>query len=110
MPTSELVASAFGAVPSVVRISPVADRWPYIQAAVSLGNALILLQSASDVRIVVNRLRRMGVNVGEYSKDWAVGLSGGTVVGNRSAALDYRGIIINPPPLRKKQNFGKGGG
>ena len=87
MPTSELVASAFGAVPSVVRISPVADRWPYIQAAVSLGNALILLPSASDVRIVVNRLRRMGVNVGEYSKDWAVGLSGGTVVGNRSAAF-----------------------
>ena len=87
MPTNDFVTSAFGAVPSVVRISPIADRWPYIQTAVSLGNALILLPSASEVRIVVNRLKRMGVNVGEYSKDWAVGLSGGTVVGNRSAAF-----------------------
>ena len=37
--------------------------------------------------VVVNRLRRMGVHVGEYGKDWSIGLSGGTVVGNRSAAF-----------------------
>ena len=87
MPASELVASAFGAVPTVARISPKGDRWPYIQAAVSLGNALILLPSAAEVGVVVNRLRRMGVHVGEYGKDWPIGLSGGTVVGNRSAAF-----------------------
>ena len=87
MPKDKLAVAAFEGGPSVVRIPPTGDRWPYICAAVALGNALILLPSASDVRVVANRLRRMGVNVGEYSKDWVIGVSGGTIVGNRSAAF-----------------------
>ena len=87
IPKDKLAVAAFEGGPSVVRIPPTGDRWPYICAAVALGNALILLPSASDVRVVANRLRRMGVNVGEYSKDWVIGVSGGTIVGNRSAAF-----------------------
>jgi len=87
MPADETIARAFSTNPAIVRVPPTGDRWPYIRAAVSMGNALILLPTSSEVEIVTGRLKRLGINAGEYNKDWSVGLSGGTVVGNRSAAF-----------------------
>ena len=87
MPADETIARAFSTNPAIVRVPPTGDRWPYIRAAVSMGNALILLPTSSEVEIVTSRLKRLGINAGEYNKDWSVGLSGGTVVGNRSAAF-----------------------
>jgi len=87
MPADETIARAFSTNPAIVRVPPTGDRWPYIRAAVSMGNALILLPTSSEVEIVTGRLKRLGINAGEYNKDWSVGLSGGTVVGSRSAAF-----------------------
>ncbi len=87
MPADETIARAFSTNPAIVRVPPTGDRWPYIRAAVSMGNALILLPTSSEVEIVTSRLKRLGINAGEYNKDWSMGLSGGTVVGNRSAAF-----------------------
>ena len=84
---NEVVSDAFGSNPAVVRLPPNGDRWPFIRQAVSMGNALILLPSVAEVNIVANRLKRLGVYVGVYNKDWSVGLSGGTIVGSRSAAF-----------------------
>ena len=95
---SEIVSSAFGSDPAVVRIPPNGDRWPFIREAVSKGNALILLPSVSEANIVANRLKRLGVSVGQYNKEWSVGISGGTIVGTRSAAFasvkDLSAILV----------------
>ena len=87
MPKNQKVESAFISGTTVVRLPPNGDRWPYILGAVSKGNALILLPSVAETNIVTSRLKRLGVYVGAYNTDWSVGLSGGTIVGSRSAAF-----------------------
>jgi primosomal protein N' (replication factor Y) len=87
MPKKKIVVDAYRSTPAVVRVPPTGDRWPFVLGAVSLGNALILLPSVSEVQTVTNRLKRLGIHVGSYNKDWGVGPSSGTIVGNRSAAF-----------------------
>ncbi|MDG1844777.1 MAG: hypothetical protein P8J01_00120 [Acidimicrobiales bacterium] len=87
MPKTKIVVDAYRSTPTVVRVPPTGDRWPFILGAVSMGNALILLPSASEVLTVTSRLKRLGIHVGSYSKEWGVGPSSGTIVGNRSAAF-----------------------
>jgi primosomal protein N' (replication factor Y) len=86
-PDDELVREAFGGTGSVVRLPPLGDRWPLVMGAVSRGNALILTPSVSQAGKAVGRLRRLGVRVGLYDRDWATGASGATIVGTRAAAM-----------------------
>lgn len=87
MPDVALVHNAFGRSGAVVRVPPLGDRWPYILGAVAQGNALILVPSLAQARLVAGRLRQRGVATALAGRDWAVGAAGATVVGGRAAAF-----------------------
>ncbi len=86
-PDLELVREAFAERGAVVRIPPVGDRWPFVLGAVALGNALILVPSLAQARVLVGRLKHRGVVAGLYPRDWAAGAAGATMVGARAAAF-----------------------
>lgn len=83
----ELAEEAFaGALRTVLRLPPGADRFPLVLAACRRGNALIVLPSLDDARHLRLRLGRAGVPVALVPDDWAQARAGATVVGARSAA------------------------
>ena len=87
-PTSdEVVQGAFASGPTVLRLPPVADLVPVVQAAASLGDPLILCASRAQADPLADRLVRAGVPTARYPQDWAAAASGGSaVVGTRAAA------------------------
>ncbi|HEX9258545.1 MAG TPA: hypothetical protein VF855_03340 [Acidimicrobiales bacterium] len=72
---------------SVLRLPPAADPLTVVQAAASKGNALVLVPSVWQARVMASRLRRAGVPVALHPRDWAAGAAGATVVGTRAAAF-----------------------
>jgi primosomal protein N' (replication factor Y) (superfamily II helicase) len=84
--------------PCVVRLAPADDAYTIVAAATRRGNALILAPSVGDARLVAARLRRSGVRVAQYPREWSVALSGATVVGARAAAFapvrDLAAIVV----------------
>ncbi|HKA03355.1 MAG TPA: hypothetical protein VKD67_03470, partial [Acidimicrobiales bacterium] len=85
-PLDPLYAAQFDAERSVVRVPPAADVFDLVLAAAARGNALVVTPSVALARQLAARLRRAGVPVGLYPRDWAVGAAGATVVGARAAA------------------------
>jgi primosomal protein N' (replication factor Y) len=79
-------STLFEADRSVVRVPPAADLFDLVLAAVGGGNALVVTPSVDLARQLGARLRRAGVPVGLYPRDWALGAAGATVVGARAAA------------------------
>jgi primosomal protein N' (replication factor Y) len=86
-PDVDLVRDAFQRSGAAVRLPALGDRWPFVLGAVAQGNALILVPSLALARTLVGRLRKRGVVVGLYPRDWAYGASGATIVGARAAAF-----------------------
>tara|TARA_B000000475_G_scaffold5850_1_gene5291 strand:- start:108 stop:1850 length:1743 start_codon:yes stop_codon:yes gene_type:complete len=72
---------------TVKRLPPTGDRWPIILETISKGNALILVPSVYQARLLVGRLRAVGLSAGLYGKEWMLGVRGATIVGTRSAAF-----------------------
>jgi len=72
---------------TLMRIPPTGDRWPQILLTIAKGNALILVPSLYQARLLVGRLKKIGITAGLHGKDWLLGASGGTIVGTRSAAF-----------------------
>ena len=83
----EVVQGAFGPEPTVLRLPPVADLVPVVQAAASLGDPLILCASRAQADQLGDRLVRAGVPTARFPQDWAAAAVGGSaVVGTRAAA------------------------
>ncbi len=92
-----LAAAARTGRPHVLRVPPAHDPFDVVQAAVRLGNALVLTPSVDDARLLAARLRRGGSQVALHPRDWALGAAGATVVGARAAALapvDRLAVIV----------------
>ena len=87
MPDSAQVEAAFAGDGAVVRIPPMGDRWPMVLGAVAQGNALVLVPSVAQARVLTGRLKQRGVVAAMHPRDWAVGRAGATVVGGRAAAF-----------------------
>lgn len=87
MPDASQVQEAYSGAGAVVRIPPLGDRWPIVLGAVAQGNALILVPSVAQARVLTGRLKQRGVVTGLHPRDWAVGRVGATVVGGRAAAF-----------------------
>lgn len=81
-----LITEAFDARTAVLRLPPTTDRFPVALAAASLGNALILVPSLTDVGRLAARMRRAGIEIAVMPRDWAAARRGATAIGTRSAA------------------------
>ena len=85
-PDHALLARAFAAPRSVLRLPPATNLVHVALAGAAMGNALVLCPSASMAGTISDRLRRAGVVVATHPADWARGAAGATVVGTRAAA------------------------
>lgn len=98
MPDAAPVEEAFSGAGAVVRIPPLGDRWPMVLGAVAKGNALILVPSVAQARVLTGRLMQRGVVTAMHPRDWAMGRTGATVVGGRAAAfapvLDLAAVLV----------------
>ena len=79
-------ASAFEGGTAVVRLPPARDPFDILLEACRRGNALILCASVSTARHFGARLRRAGVSVSLYPRDWALAAGGTSVIGARATA------------------------
>jgi len=79
-------ATALAADRAVVRLPPARDPYDVVLAAVARGNTLVVTPSVATARLIAVRLKRAGVPVASYPRDWALGRAGATVVGARAAA------------------------
>jgi primosomal protein N' (replication factor Y) (superfamily II helicase) len=80
------IAGAFVDGGSLLRLPPAADPFDVLLEACRRGDALIVCPSVSAARLFGARLRRAGVAVALYPRDWAQSAAGGCVIGARSAA------------------------
>lgn len=71
---------------AVVRLPPSDDPFTVVDALIDRGPSLVLCPTVASARAAYARLRRAGVAVAGYPRDWAVAAAGATVVGTRSAA------------------------
>ena len=82
----EVLQGSFAGGPAVLRLPPTADDIPVVQAAVSLGDALIVCASRAQASRVAARLVRAGVPTALHPDGWADAAAGGvTVVGTRAS-------------------------
>jgi primosomal protein N' (replication factor Y) (superfamily II helicase) len=79
------VDGAFDGAGSTVRLPPAVSPFELCLAACRRGNALIVCPSLSAARQLGARLRRAGVAICLYPRDWAQGAAGCSVIGTRSA-------------------------
>jgi primosomal protein N' (replication factor Y) len=97
--SDDVVQGAFASESTIVRLPPVADLVPVVQAAASLGDPLILCASRAQADQLGDRLVRAGVPTARYPHDWAAAAAGGSaVVGTRAAAWapvpDLAAIVV----------------
>ena len=82
----------------MVRLPPSHDPYDLALAACRRGNALILVPSLGQARLLGARLRRGGVSIGLYPRDWAPIAAGGSAIGTRSAAwapmCDLAAVVV----------------
>jgi primosomal protein N' (replication factor Y) len=80
-------AEALRAGRAVLRLPPSADVFPLVLQAAALGPALVVCSSHAQERHLGARLRRAGLVVASYARDWAQARAGAHVVmGARAAA------------------------
>lgn len=80
-----LAIDAFDRPLTTLRLPPGHDSFGVVLEAVRRGQALILAPTIDQARTVGLRLRRLGVPVALYPRDWAAAAGGATVVGARAA-------------------------
>lgn len=85
-PVDPLAATALASGRAVVRLPPTADPFGLVLAAAARGQALVIAPSLDTARHVGLRLRRTGIPVALFPRDWARAAGGATVVGARAAA------------------------
>lgn len=86
-PAGGLVAEAFSAGRSVVRLPPDADPFAFADAAAARGDALVITPSVAQAAHLRSRLSDAGRAVAAWPEEWARAAAGGvTVVGGRAAA------------------------
>jgi primosomal protein N' (replication factor Y) (superfamily II helicase) len=97
-PEDPLAAEALAAVRAVVRLPPDADTYGIVLAAAGLGNALVLVPSASGARHLALRLGRAGIATALVPRDWAQARAGATVIGTRAGAFapvaDLAAVVV----------------
>ncbi|HKY17211.1 MAG TPA: hypothetical protein VJM33_19950 [Microthrixaceae bacterium] len=80
--------AAFDGPRTVLRVPPGDDPIAVAVAAAKRGDALVVCPSQAMARAVVERLRRQGVVVASFPREWAAAAAGGrVVVGARAAAF-----------------------
>ncbi len=70
---------------SVLRAAPSSDLFGLIAAVARTGDAVVVTPDVEDARYYGSRLRRAGGLIRLAGRDWALGASGGVVIGARSA-------------------------
>ncbi|MCB0992957.1 MAG: hypothetical protein KDB16_18410 [Acidimicrobiales bacterium] len=85
--TDDLAPRAFDNPVSVIRTSPTDDDTAFALAAAARGRALILTPSLGAAQHLALRLRRAGVEVALWDRDWAASAAGTVTVGTRAAAF-----------------------
>jgi primosomal protein N' (replication factor Y) len=86
VPLDRTRSALFEGAGAVARVAPGADVFDLVLAAAERGNALVVSPSVAHARQLTLRLRRAGVPAASYSRDWALGAAGATVVGARAGA------------------------
>lgn len=82
-----LAAEALRAGKAVLRLPPSADAYPLLLQAAALGPTLVVCASHAQERHLAARLRRAGLTVAAYPRDWARARAGAhVVIGARAAA------------------------
>ena len=82
-----LVADALDAHQSVLRLPPSTDLFALLVHAARLGRTLVVCASHAQERHLAARLKRAGLVVASYPRDWAQARAGANVViGARAAA------------------------
>lgn len=81
-----IVRQAFERPLSLLRLPPATDPVSIALAACANGQALILAPSLTTARRIGLALRRAGVPVGLFPRDWAQLAAGASIVGARAAA------------------------
>ncbi len=82
------VVEAFSRPRTSLRLPPGADLFPVVLTAAARGDALVVCPSAAMAHEMTLRLRRAGVPVALFPRDWARAAAGGcVVVGARAAAF-----------------------
>src|SRR5207237_4049583 len=83
----DLAVEAFASSRTLLRLPPARDPFPVVFEAAGRGSALVLTPSLNQAAHFALRLRRAGLAVAHYPRDWAMAAAGGcTVVGARAAA------------------------
>ncbi len=85
-PLGELALEALAvAGVSVLRAAPSSDLFGLVAAVARAGDAIVVTPDIDDARYYGSRLRRAGGIIRLAGRDWALGASGGVVIGARSA-------------------------
>ncbi|MEZ5226474.1 MAG: hypothetical protein R2710_07320 [Acidimicrobiales bacterium] len=98
-PLGELALEAL-ALPgvSVLRASPASDLFGVVAAAARTGGAIVITPDVADARYHGARLRRAGGIIRLSGRDWALGASGGVVIGARSTVwapvADLAAVVV----------------
>lgn len=83
---------------TVLRLPPSTDVGPVAIEAARLGDALVLVPSIVQARLLAIRLRQVGLPVAVLPGDWAAAAAGGLVVGSRGAAFgpvgDLAAVVV----------------
>lgn len=85
--TDEIARRAFDHPVSVVRTSPTDDDTQIALAGAARGRALILVPSTGAAQHLAVRLRRAGIDVALWDRDWSASAAGTVTVGTRAAAF-----------------------
>lgn len=84
--TNSLAEEAFNRGGAVVRTPPTSDDVAIAIAATAQGRTLILVPTLSRSQRLAVALKRAGIDVALYPKDWQASASGSVTIGTRSAA------------------------
>lgn len=84
--TNNLAEEAFRRGGAVVRTPPTSDDVSIAVAAASQGRALILAPTLARAQRLAVAMKRAGIEVALYPRDWRVSAGGAVTIGTRSAA------------------------
>ena len=84
--TNDLAEEAFRRGGAVVRTPPTSDDVSIAVAAASQGRALILAPTLARAQRLAVAMKRAGIEVALYPRDWRASASGAVTIGTRSAA------------------------
>lgn len=85
-PDNKLAEEAFLRRGAVVRTPPNSDDFSLAVAAASYGRALILTPTLARSQRLATTMRRAGIEVAVFPRDWGASAAGAVTIGARSAA------------------------